>query len=155
MHWTHDTDTTSRQTDGSCTTKVGPRPHMLRVLDGAVLDSPVPLLHPDARCWVATCWPDSAAPGGWARVLWWTSPYHRGLLPVALSYADVVEFAADVPVRRRWRTHWRPVRWYGLVLQESEREMLVYGPYDSAADALLVSDELRGTLAYHRLSSDR
>lgn len=132
-----------------------PGPHLLRVLEGAVVDFPAPVLHREARQWAATCWPDAAQPGGWARALWWTSPYGRGYLPVALDYADVVEFAADIPVRQRWTTRWWPVRWYGVVVEESPRGLVVYGPYPNPGAAKGVADELRCTLAYYYAARPR
>lgn len=131
-----------------------PGPHLLRVLEGAVVDFLAPVLSPDARCWVATCWPDATVPGGWARAAWWPPPYHgRGYVPVASAYADVVEFAADVPFRTGWwqrRTQWLPVRWYGVVLEDGPDAMLVYGPYPTPDAALAVTDQLRATFARHR-----
>ncbi|MBW3641874.1 MAG: hypothetical protein KY447_03065, partial [Actinobacteria bacterium] len=97
----------------------------------------------------ATCWPDPGQPGGWGRALWWSSPYSRGYLPVALDYADVVEFAADIPVRRWWSTQWWPVRWYGVVVEDTRRGLVVYGPYPTPDAAQRIGDELRCTLAYH------
>ena len=126
-----------------------PGPHLLRVLEGAVIDFPAPILHPQAQRWAATCWPDPAQPEGWGRALWWTSPYGRGYLPVALDYADVVEFATDIPVRRRWTTRWWPVRWYGVVVEDTPRGLVVYGPYPNPAAAKGIGDELRCMLAHY------
>ena len=98
-----------------------PAPHLLRVLEGAVIDFPAPVLRPDAQRWAATCWPDPTQPGGWGRAMWWPSPYHRGYVPVALDYADVVEFGADIPIRHRRITRWVPVRWYGVVIERAPR----------------------------------
>lgn len=126
-----------------------PGPHLLRVLEGAVIDFPAPILHPQAERWAATCWSDPAQPGEWGRALWWPSPYGRGYLPVALDYADVVEFAADIPVRRRWTTRWCPVRWYGVVVEDSPHGLVVYGPYPNPAAANGIADELRLSLAYY------
>ena len=132
-----------------------PGPHLLRVLDGAVIDFPAPVLHPQAQRWAATCWPDPVEPCGWGRALWWPSPYSRGYLPVALDYADVVEFAADVPVRRRWTLRWCPVRWYGVVVEDTPSGLVVYGPYPNPAAAKGIADELRCTLASHYMARRR
>ncbi len=126
-----------------------PRPHLLRVLEGAVIDFPAPVLHPQAQRWAATCWPDAGQPGGWGRALWWSSPYSRGYFPVALDYADIVEFAADIPIRHWWATRWWPVRWYGVVVQDTPRGLVVYGPYPTPDAAQRIGDELRCTLAYY------
>ncbi len=133
-----------------------PGPHLLRVLEGEVIDFPAPVLHPDARRWAATCWPDVDQPGRWGRALWWPSSYHRpGYLPVALAYADVVEFAADIPIKRRRKILWLPVRWYGLVLEKNERAFVVYGPYPTPAAANAVAGELRSMLAHYRVNQSR
>ncbi|MDP9386852.1 MAG: hypothetical protein M3Q48_02710 [Actinomycetota bacterium] len=137
-----------RRTEISLPPLPAPGPHLLRVLEGAVIDFPAPVLHPRVQRWAATCWPDDAQPGGWGRALWWTSPYSRGFLPVALDYADVVEFAADIPVRRWGTTRWWP-RWYGVVVEETPRGLVVYGPYPHPGAAKAVGDELRSTLAHH------
>lgn len=125
-----------------------PAPHLLRVVEGAVIDFPAPILHPHAQRRVATCWPDPDQPGGWGRALWWDSPHGRGYLPVALDYADVVEFAADVPLRRRWKRRWAPVRWYGVVVNVTRRGLVVFGPYPNPSAAKAAGDELRSTLAF-------
>jgi hypothetical protein len=122
-------------------------PNLLRVLEGAVIDFPAPVLHPDARRWAATCWPDPTQPGGWGRAIWWPSPYHRGYVPVALDYADVVEFGADIPSRRGRTTRWVPVRWYGLVIERTAHFLIVHGPHSAPPAAKAVADELRGTIA--------
>jgi hypothetical protein len=124
-----------------------PAPHLLRVLEGAVIDFPAPVLHPDARRWAATCWPDPTQPGGWGRAIWWPSPYHRGWLPVALDYADVVEFGADIPIRHGRR--WVPVRWYGIVIQRSTRQLIVYGPVSTPLMASAVAEDLKAAIAHH------
>lgn len=128
-----------------------PGPHWLNVLEGAVVDFPTPVLHPAARRWAATCWPDPTKPGGWGRALWWPSPYHRGWQPVELVYAAAVEFAADVPTRRGRRRWWTPVRWYGVLLQDTPSELVLWGPYPSPAAASTTADELRAMAAYDRV----
>ena len=127
-------------------------PNLLRVLEGAVIDFPAPVLHPEARPWAATCWPDPTQPGGWGRAIWWPSPYHRGYVPVALDYADVVEFGADIPTRRGRTTRWVPVRWYGLVVERTPQTLIVHGPYPNPAAAKAIGDELRQTVAFHHLA---
>jgi hypothetical protein len=128
-----------------------PGPRLLRVLEGAVLDFPAPTLHPEALHWAATWWPDPTEPSGWSRALWWPSPYHlRGLVPVELAYADVIEFGADFPVVTDKRAvTWTPVRWYGLVLEDTARGMVVHGPYPTPAAAETVADELRRALGHY------
>jgi hypothetical protein len=127
-------------------------PNLLRVLEGAVIDFPAPVLHPDARRWAATCWPDPTQPGGWGRAFWWPSPYHRGYVPVALDYADVVEFGADIPTGRGRTTRWVPVRWYGVVVERTPQRLTVHGPHPSPAAAMASADELRHTIAYHHFA---
>jgi hypothetical protein len=120
---------------------------MLRILEGAVIDFPAPVLHPRAYLWVATCWPDSRQPGGWGRALWWASPYHPGYVPVALAPGDVIEFGADIPIRRWCRIRWVPVRRYGSALFLSRDELLVYGPYSNPVGAASVTGQLLDALA--------
>jgi len=127
-------------------------PHLLRVLEGAVIDFPAPVLHPDAQRWAATCWPDPTQPGGWGRAMWWPSPYHRGYVPVALDYADIVEFGADIPIRTQRTTRWVPVRWYGMVIERSRERIVVHGPHPSPHAANGIAVELCDSLAYHRIS---
>jgi len=122
---------------------------VLRLLEGAVIDFPAPVLRSDAHLWAATCWPDPTQPGGWGRALWWPSPYHRGYVPVALDYADVVEFGADIPVAHRRTTRWIPIRWYGLVIEQARGGLIVHGPYPSATAAKVTADDIRDTIAYH------
>jgi hypothetical protein len=125
------------------------RAHMLRVVEGVVIDSPVPTRQPDAQEWAATCRLDAAAPDGWSRTLWWESPTHRGWLPVDLDHFDVVEFAADVPLRRRWRRmRWLPVRWCGVALGEVPLGVVVYGPYPTLDAARADTERLRFTLGF-------
>jgi hypothetical protein len=129
------------------------RPELLRVVEGAVVDFPLPTLDPGTRRWAATCWPDPEQPGGWRRALWWPSPWHRGFLPVGLNFADVIEFGSDVALRRRWplRARWVPVRWYGVLLEDSEQGLVAHGPYPDPSSALSAADELRVTLACRRV----
>jgi hypothetical protein len=93
-----------------------PAPTMLRLNDaGAVIDLPVPVLRRDAYCWAATMWPDPAQPSGWGRARWWDVQMGRpGYQPVALEYADLIEFGADLPTRTGRHATWLPVRWYGI-----------------------------------------
>jgi len=82
---------------------------VLRIIEGAVVDTPVPILHENARIWAATCWRDTHHPSSWPRALWWPSPYHRGWLPIAIEPGRLIEFRADIPAGRiRRRRH--PVR---------------------------------------------
>jgi hypothetical protein len=126
-----------------------PAPHLLRVLEGAVIDFPAPVLHPDARRWAATCWPDPTQPDGWGRAVWWPSPYHRGYVPVALDYADVIEFGADLRTRHRGTLRWVPVRWYGLVIERGAQRLIAHGPYPSLRSAKAVADEICETIAWN------
>jgi hypothetical protein len=65
---------------------------------------------------------------------------------VDLDHFDVVEFAADVPLRHRWRrTRLQPVRWRGIALEEAPLGLVVYGPYPTLDAARAVSDRLRLT----------
>ncbi len=124
-----------------------PRPTLLRVQDGAVIDFPVQVLASDAHRWAATVWRDARQPGGWGRALWWPHPWRSGYQPVALAYSDVIEFGADVPVRTRGRRGFVPVRWYGVVLGERPGGLLVHGPHPTATSALQTADELCATIA--------
>jgi hypothetical protein len=124
-----------------------PRAQLLRVLEGVVIDSPIVEPHDDARQWAATCRPDAAAADGWTRTLWWESATHRGWLPVDLYHFDVVEFAADVPIRRRWRrTRLQPVRWCGVAIEEAPLGLIVYRPYPTLDRARADSSMLRAAL---------
>jgi hypothetical protein len=125
----------------------GAAPNLLRILEGAVIDFPAPVLHPDARRWAATCWPDPTQTGGWGRAIWWPSPYHRGYVPVALDYADVVEFGADIPTLQGRTTRWVPVRWYGLIVERNPHRLMVHGPHPNPGAAQGIADELRKTIA--------
>jgi hypothetical protein len=125
-------------------------PHLLRVLEGAVIDFPAPILHPEARRWAATCWPDPTQPCGWGRAVWWPSPYHRGYVPVALDYADIVEFGADIPTPHRRATRWIPVRWYGIVIERTAQRLIAHGPYANHALAEAVAAEMRGAIGHYR-----
>ena len=129
-----------------------PRPRLLRVLEGAVIDFPAPVPRPDARRWAATLWPDPTQPGGWGRAIWWPSPYHRGYIPVGLDYADVVEFGADIPIKYRRTSRWISVRWYGVVIQQVRDRLIMHGPHPSPGVANTVAGELRETLACHHPS---
>jgi hypothetical protein len=126
-----------------------PGPNLLRILDGAVVDFPAPVLRPDVHRWAATCWVDPTEPGGWGRAVWWPSPYGRGYVPVALDYADVVEFGADIPIRQGRATAWLPVRWYGIIVERAERWLIVHGPHLGPGSAKAVADDLRATVAYY------
>jgi hypothetical protein len=120
---------------------------ILRVLEGAVIDFPAPVLHPTARLWAATCWPDPRQPGGWGRALWWPSPYHRGYLPVALAFADIIEFGADIPIERRRKTRWVPVRWHGIAIEQRVDLLVAFGPYSDPSVAVSDAHELCGRVA--------
>jgi hypothetical protein len=126
-----------------------PRPTLLRMQDGAVIDFPVPVLSPDARRWAATVWPDPSQPEGWGRALWWAHPWRAGYQPVALAYSDVIEFGVDVPVRGRARRRFFAVRWYGVLLGQRPGGLLVHGPHPTATAAHRTADELRATIAGH------
>lgn len=128
-----------------------PAPNLLRILEGAVIDFPAPILHPDAQRWAATCWPDPTQPAGWGRALWWPSPYHRGYVPVALDYADVVEFGADTPIMHRRTIRWLPVRWYGIVIERTPPRLIVYGPMSSPLLAGAVAEDLKAAIAHHSM----
>jgi hypothetical protein len=106
-----------------------PRPRMLRVLEGAVIDFPAPILRADANRWAATLWRDFTKPAGWGRAIWWPSPYHRGYIPVGLDYADIIEFGADIPVKQGRTTRWIPVRWYGIVIERAKQHLILHGPH--------------------------
>jgi hypothetical protein len=134
-----------------------PCPRLLRILEGAVIDFPAPVLRSDAQRWAATCWPDPTQPGGWGRATWWPSPYHRGLVPVALDYADIIEFGADIPIRSRRAVRWLPVRWYGVVIGRTPAALVVHGPHPTPAVIAGVAEELRDTVAqylYEAISRD-
>jgi hypothetical protein len=87
--------------------------------------------------------------------MWWPSPYHRGYVPVALDYADVVEFGADIPTGRGRTTRWVPVRWYGVLVERTPHRLIVHGPYPNPSSSKAVADQLRSTVAYHVLSRFR
>jgi hypothetical protein len=127
-----------------------PAPTMLRIsTDRTVIDFPVPVLRPDARCWAATCWPDPTQPGGWGRAFWWgPQPGRPGYQPVALEYSDIIEFGADLPVGRGRGTKFLPVRWYGILLSTSRYELIAHGPHLTPEAASRVAQELRSSLAY-------
>jgi hypothetical protein len=127
-----------------------PAPTMLRLNDaGAVIDLPVPVLRRDAYCWAATMWPDPAQPGGWGRACWWDVRMGRpGYQPVALEYADLIEFGADLPVGTGRHASWFPVRWYGILLSTSRWELVAHGGHPTPAAAQRVAQELRSSLAY-------
>jgi len=70
-------------------------------------------------------------------------------VPVALDYADVVEFGADIPTMIRRTTRWVPVRWYGIVIDRTPQRLIVHGPDPNPAAARAVANELRDTVAAH------
>jgi hypothetical protein len=122
--------------------------HVFRHAAGHVID--VPDISVDtggaaAWRWVATLWPDSLEPSGWARLLW--TPGERGWrIPSTLSVGDVVEFGIA------WH---HPsgsgavdsVRWFGWVTHGTERALVLDGPHCDAEAALAAArptiDEIR------------
>jgi hypothetical protein len=113
----------------------------LRLREGAVLDFPAPVVRRDAFRWIATVWPDASAPAGWARAVWRPSPF-GGWLPIALNPASIVEFGADLPVRR-FRVRWLPVRWYCIAAERRDDYLGLFGPFETPAQAHDLATKLR------------
>ena len=100
----------------------------LRVVEGAVIDVPIPIPPGAAMIWATTWWADNRCPDGWASALWWPSPYHQGLVPVALQvgrYVDIGVVSVHLP-RVLWRRQ-QTYRWFGVAVHRSATEILVVG----------------------------
>ncbi|MEK7423968.1 MAG: hypothetical protein AAB131_09035 [Actinomycetota bacterium] len=95
--------------------------------------------------WIATVWPDTLRPGGWAALEW--LPGERGWeVPASLAVGDVVEFgvagfddaAGSCTLARRW---------FGWLTHATDRALVVTGPYATPAKthaaATPVIDEVR------------
>ena len=106
----------------------------LRVVEGAIIDFPIPIPPGATTIWAATRWPNNRHPDGWASALWWPSPYHQGLVPVALQLGRYVD--VGVSVHRPW-FRWRrqeTYRWFGVAVHRSATEILVAGRSVSGPD---------------------
>ena len=123
--------------------------HVFRHAAGHLVDFPDIAIDPQAAVapwrWIATVWPDTLEPGGWARLLW--LPGERGWqIPYTLIVGDVIEFGVA------WHdacgngiTH--DSRWYGWVTHGTERALVLDGPHADAHQALAAArptiDEIR------------
>lgn len=106
----------------------------LRVVEGAVIDFPVPIPPGAAMIWAATWWGDDRYPDGWASALWWPSPYHQGLVPVALQVGRHVDIGVAVHQPRLLRRRQETYRWFGVAVHRSATEILVAGRSVSGPD---------------------
>jgi len=81
-------------------------------------------------------WPDTRAPGGWARGLLGPGRHGRGYAAGQLIPGDVIEFGADErrPVGRRRFTNVTR-RWYGVVLATDRDRLVAWGPFPAPAPA--------------------
>ncbi|GAC1373526.1 MAG: hypothetical protein NVSMB4_00100 [Acidimicrobiales bacterium] len=99
----------------------------LRVVEGAVIDVPIPIPPGAAMIWATTWWADHRCPDGWASALWWPSPYHQGLVPVALQVGRYVDIGVSVHQPRFLRRRQQTYRWFGVAVHRSATEILVVG----------------------------
>ena len=115
---------------------VGATPDLmrLRVVEGAVTDVPIPIPPGAAMIWAATWWADDRYPDGWTNALWWPSPYHQGLVPVALQVGRYVDIAVSVHQPRVLRRRQETYRWFGLAVHRSATEILLAGRSVSGSD---------------------
>ena len=123
--------------------------HVLRHAAGHLVDFPDIAIDPRVVVapwrWVASVWPDSLEPGGWARQVW--APGERGWqIPYTLIVGDVIEFGiawydqsgSEATLDRRW---------YGWVTHGTERALVLDGPHPDANAAFAAArptiDEIR------------
>lgn len=106
----------------------------LRVVQGAVINFPIPIPNGTAMIWAATWWADNRRTDGWASALWWPSPYHQGLVPVALQVGRYVDIGISVHQPRVLRRRQATYRWFGVAVQRSATEILVAGRSVSGPD---------------------
>lgn len=123
--------------------------YVFRHAGGCLIDFPDLVVegppHGEPWRWVATVWPDSLRPDGWA-VLEWEAGERGWQVPGSLAVGDVVEFGLAWVGGTDGSCN-RARRWFGWLTHATDRALVIAGPFASPdqchAAALPAIDEIR------------